>query len=508
MLELSGENILLLLVVLFLLYFFMCKCRSRVEGFNVCKPDDKGQCPSIAAACPGPQYDDAVARGEDGCCDVNYDSEAKCSQCLKSYLCEFSDIGRGRSDPPLLGDRPLADDDINVFKLIYDQEVAQGGHPPTTMTLSGDEFPTGYIPPWRDATLVPSDGPPASPTPAVSPADFEKDKPFLTDHYCSKGPIKMDDGKTIDCWDRNRTWNMFNISKNAKFVNDFLPTFLPGGKKGDINKCYEVWLPTESYLGHTIPKYINKQVDDGKNKLEVGGCDSSTNGNYIQFRQDGYLDLRKGPLGGMPKYLPFTEWQKPDTDGDSLNPYPLPGPCGLITDKTYYYVRDSEVLCNSSVNNEAQNCYWDASNTTCKAKLSNDRFYGDAEACRKQLCNNKGDCEEGYKTKPLSEITCTDCFCSSGDNCEKPLGKNVILNGNTCGDPTCKGKTRGTCQKGYSCWSDSMGLGRTQEMGAASAIPFFGQVIDLGMVIKDKIDPDYRCEAGTLSELAANSRII
>jgi hypothetical protein len=137
--------------------------------------------------------------------------------------------------------------DINIFKFLHDN-LPQAPTP----SPSGDEYTTGYLPQLGDATSVPAASPP------VSRAEFNENKPFLKPD-CSKGTIKTSDGTELECWKHYRDWKLYNISKNEKFVNDFLPKYT-GGQKGDVNKCYEVWLPSESYLGLSADTYINNKV--------------------------------------------------------------------------------------------------------------------------------------------------------------------------------------------------------------------------------------------------------
>ena len=277
-----------------------------------------------------------------------------------------------------------------------------------------------------------------------------------------------------------------------------MPTYV-GGEKGDVNKCYEVSLPSISHLGFTAQKYINKQIaPDGKNKLEAGLCRNRSGGNYNIFEKDGYLDLRNGPAGGLAKYLPYTVFQDGrGRDEEEINPYMLNGDCSLITSETYSDVAESEILCNSSVNNKSYNCYWDTDKSTCETKVIKSTLSKDE--CREQICNNKGDCEDGYEKKTINDITCKNCFCSSGSNCQLPAtGGNIMLNNGKCSKPTCKGKTDGTCQKGYTCWSNSKDLGRTEVKTALAGWPAL-DLISAGLEIEDLVDDEHKCIPGDLS---------
>ena len=367
------------------------------------------------------------------------------------------------------------DEGFNFFQLISDNLT------PT----SEEEFPTGFIPSPpiptdKIATLVPGSSPsPTHSVPSESSEDFKKNKPYIKPD-CSKGTLN-----NLPCWYGNsHDWGIFNISKNKKFVNDFLPPYV-GGENGDINKCYEVSLPSISHLGFTAQKYMNKQIaPDGKNKLEAGLCRDRSGGNYNIFEKDGYLDLRNGPAGGLAKYLPYTVFQdRMGRDEEEINPYMLNGDCSLITSETYSDVAESEILCNSSVNNESHNCYWDTGENTCKTR--NIKSILTKDECKDQKCNNKGYCEDGYEKKNIDDITCKNCFCSTGDNCENPLGNKVILNNNTCGKPTCKGKTLGTCQKGFRCG--------TKGQKATSGWDNFGFLGMAATVAVDMVEDERMC---------------
>jgi hypothetical protein len=268
------------------------------------------------------------------------------------------------------------------------------------------------------------------------------------------------DGNNEDCWHGSSpSWETYNIAGSKDFIDKVLKYSQSYPKVGDVPNCYEIRLPTDENGGFTAQSYINDKIINGPHKLVLGKCKDKEENRYDLFESSEYLDTSKIPLArvaGLSKVIPYSVFRDRTTiDGKTINPYSLNGECNLITSNTYNDVSDSEILCNSSVDNQRHNCYWDKTSSECMASGKKSDF--SKATCKDTICNGKGNCKDGYKDNEMSDITCTGCDCSSGDFCELPYrdGKSVKLNDGTCAQPTCVEGKKGTCEELHTCWNNS-----------------------------------------------------